>query len=64
MATQGLVFRYCNLWSDEDSWSGEFAPLEGESVHVPKGVCILVDVDSTPILNAILVEGSMIFPPN
>ena len=38
--------------------------MEGESVHVPAGLHLLVDVDSTPILNAVIVEGSLIFPPN
>ena len=38
--------------------------MEGESVVIPKGLNLLVDVDSTPILNAITVEGSLIFPPH
>jgi hypothetical protein len=33
-------------------------------VWIPKGLHLLVDVESTPILSAILVEGSLIFPPN
>lgn len=31
---------------------------------MPKGLHLVVDVDSTPILSAVLVEGSLIFPPN
>lgn len=64
VATQDLVFRYVSYWSDETTWGGEFAPLEGESVWVPAGLHLLVDVDSTPILDAILVEGSLIFAPD
>jgi hypothetical protein len=35
-----------------------------ESVYVPAGLNLLVDVDSTPELNAIIVEGSIIFAPD
>ncbi len=33
-------------------------------VYIPAGLNLLVDVDSTPILSAVLVEGSQIFPPH
>jgi hypothetical protein len=33
-------------------------------VYVPNGLNLLVDVDSTPLLNAIIVEGSIIFAPH
>jgi hypothetical protein len=51
-----------SAWSDPDTWGGEFIPIEGESVYIPAGLHLLVDVDSTPILNAVVVEGSLIFP--
>ena len=58
------MFRYVNYWSDPVTWGGEYPPIEGESVYVPPGLHLLVDVDETPKLNAIIVEGSLIFPPN
>ncbi len=64
VATQGLVFRYVNYWSEPSTWGGEFAPIDGDMVHVPKGLHLLVDVDSTPKLSAVVVEGSLIFPPS
>jgi G8 domain/IPT/TIG domain len=64
VATQGLIYRYASLWSDTITWGGEFAPIEGDLVYVPKGLHLLVDVDSTPILSAVVVEGSLIFPPD
>ncbi|CDW80878.1 ipt tig domain containing protein [Stylonychia lemnae] len=64
IASQGKVFRYVNYWSLFDTWGGEFLPIEGESVYVPAGLHLLVDIDSTPILNAVVVEGSLIFPPS
>ena len=38
--------------------------MEGESVYVPSGLHLVVDIDTSPILAAVLVEGSLIFPPN
>jgi hypothetical protein len=63
VSLQGNMFTYVNAWSSDVTWGGEFAPLEGESVYVPKGLNLLVDVDSTPVLNAVIVEGSLIFAP-
>jgi len=64
VATQGILFRYASAWSSDTTWGGEFAPLEMESVYVPAGLNLLVDVDSTPELNLIMVEGSIIFAPD
>lgn len=64
VATQGKVFLYVNLWSADTTWGGEFAPMHMESVYIPKGLNLLVDVDSTPELNAIVVEGALIFVPS
>ena len=33
-------------------------------VFIPKGLNLLVDVDSTPILSAAVVEGALVFPSN
>jgi hypothetical protein len=64
VSNQGLVFRYCSPWSSDTTWGGEFAPLEMESVYIPAGFNLLVDVDKTPQLNAVIVEGSLIFAPD
>lgn len=52
------------MWSDDTTWGGEFAPMYMESVYVPEGFNLFVDVDSTPELNLIMVEGSLIFAPD
>ena len=65
VATQGLVYRYCSAWSQESTWGFLFLPVDGESVAVPKGLCLLVDVDSTPKLKLVQVDGgALIFPPS
>lgn len=52
-----------NAWSDKTTWGGDFAPTEMETIYVPPGLNLLVDVDSTEMLNAVIVEGSLIFAP-
>jgi hypothetical protein len=64
VATDSQIFRYCNFWSNTITWGGEFAPMEGESVYIPSGLHLFVDVDHTPVLQAVLVEGSLIFAPS
>jgi hypothetical protein len=64
VASQGMVFLYVNLWSADTTWGGEFAPMHMESIYVPRGLNLLVDIDSTPELNAVIVEGALIFVPN
>lgn len=53
IATQGLIFRYCSAWSQESTWGYLFAPVDGESVSVPKGRCLLVDIDASPKLKLV-----------
>ena len=62
--TKGLVFRYMNYWSNPETWGDDFIPMEGESIVIPKGLNLLVDIKNTPHLNAIDVEGSLVFPPS
>jgi len=64
VSNRGILFKYSSFWSDDTTWGGEFAPMEGETVYVPAGLNLLVDVDSTPLLIAVLVEGSLIFAPD
>jgi hypothetical protein len=64
VSTQGKVFQYVSAWSSDTTWSGEFAPMEGESIYVPAGLNLLVDIDSTPLLNAVIVEGGLTFAPH
>jgi hypothetical protein len=56
-----LVYTYVSAWSSDTTWGGEFAPMEGESIWIPTGLNLLVDIDRTPVLNALIVEGSIIF---
>jgi len=64
VATQGLVFRYVSLWSEPQTWGFDIPPQEGESISIPKGQHLLVDIDQTPEVFAVIVEGSLIFAPD
>ena len=59
-SNDGNFFFYVDRWSDENTWGGESLPRAGDSVFVPKGQVLLVDV-STPILFTVIVEGVLIF---
>jgi hypothetical protein len=63
VSNRDIVYKYVSVWSSDTTWGGEFAPMEMESIWVPKGLNLFVDVDKTPVLNAIVVEGSIIFAP-
>lgn len=47
-------YAYIDRWSNEATWGGESLPREGDSVYVPKGMTLLVDV-STPVLDTVIV---------
>ena len=38
--------------------------MNGETIHIPQGLNLVVDINETPFLNTILVEGSLIFIPD
>jgi hypothetical protein len=65
ISTDDLKFTYVFNWSEgEDTWGGEMAPMDGETIYIPKGFNLLVDIDKSPLLNAVFVEGALIFSPN
>ena len=63
MSNKGNIYKYVSAWSADTTWSGEYAPVDGESIWVPSGLNLLVDIDKSPQLNAIVVEGSLTFAP-
>jgi hypothetical protein len=64
ISTDDLFFTYVFKWSEgADTWGGEMEPMDGETIYIRKGLNLLVDIDKSPLLNAVFVEGSLIFTP-
>lgn len=55
-----VYFRYLDRWSALTTWKYQEPPVDGDTVLVPEGQAILVDV-SPPRLFLVLVEGDMVF---
>lgn len=54
-------FRYIYRWSVDDTWGIDGVPVEGDSISIPLGMSLLVDIEDIPAVNLILVEGQLIF---
>lgn len=59
VATKGLVYLYADLWSADTTWGGEVPPRDGESVVIPAGKNIILDMP-TGLLELIYIEGTLI----
>ena len=55
-----VFFRYLDRWSALTTWQYGEPPGAGDSVVVPEGQAILVDVNP-PKLNLVLVQGDLVF---
>eukprot|EP00913_Durusdinium_trenchii_P028827 g27030.t2 len=56
LAAEDTVFRYVDKWSNIYSWQDSEPPVDGDSVVVPEGQAIMLDVDS-PKLFLLLISG-------
>jgi hypothetical protein len=56
----GLLFRYLDKWSWRSTWGGTDPPVEGDTVVIPEGQRVLLDV-SPPRLFLMLVQGTLVF---
>ncbi|OMJ78805.1 hypothetical protein SteCoe_21333 [Stentor coeruleus] len=59
VATKGLVYLYADLWSADTTWGGEVPPRDGESVVIPAGKNIILDMP-TGLLELIYIKGTLI----
>lgn len=53
-------FEYVDLWSNVATWGGSSLPGEGDSVYIPVGTSVLLDV-SPPPLFTLVVAGNLRF---
>jgi hypothetical protein len=62
LASGDVEFSFVDLWSASSTWGGGRPPFEGDSVVVPAGTTIMLDV-SPPRLGALILEGALRFDP-
>ena len=60
VANTSIYYDYIDYWSSKYTWGGLEPPMEGDSVHIQTGQIVFLDIN-TPVLNLILIEGSLIF---
>ena len=59
-SNESAVFEYVDRWSSHFTWGGNALPHQGESVYIKLGQTVYFDI-SPPVLNLILIEGTLIF---
>lgn len=60
ISNESSVFEYVDQWSSRFTWGGSALPRQGESVYIKSGQTVYLDI-SPPVLNLILIEGTLIF---
>ncbi|CAE8664718.1 unnamed protein product, partial [Polarella glacialis] len=58
--SEATTFKYVDKWSDVHSWLDSEPPVDGDTVIIPEGQAIMLDVDS-PKLFLLLVSGFLEF---
>ena len=48
-------------WSSRATWGMAPLPAAGDTIYIPKGQTLFFDIDNSPILDNILIEGSLVF---
>jgi len=48
-------------WSSPDSWPSGAVPVEGDEVEVPSGSWIEFDIEETPLLKSLTINGRLTF---
>ena len=54
-------FNYFHKWSEIATWGQEAIPQAGESVYIPKNMNVVFDLEESPILNMVVIEGGLYF---
>ncbi len=54
------TFEFANLWSSPTTWGGAPPPQAGDSVFLPAGITVVLDVSPPPLV-ALLLDGTLKF---
>lgn len=49
------------FWSDVTNWPNETLPVDGDDVHILSGWKMILDIEETPIVELLRVNGILIF---
>ena len=52
------------LWSDPSNWEGNTLPQDGDEVEIPSGWNMLLDIEETPKLKSLNINGRLSFIQN
>lgn len=55
-----VQYEYVDLWSRHTTWGGNPPPGPGDSVVIPAGTFVLLDISPPPLV-AILIQGTLKF---
>ncbi|KAG1658049.1 hypothetical protein FOA52_004208 [Chlamydomonas sp. UWO 241] len=58
-----FTYHYVDLWSARTTWGGGPPPIQGDSVYIPTGVTILLDISPPPLI-LIVIDGVLTFDTN
>ena len=59
----GVDYHYVDLWSRRSTWGGGPLPVEGDSVVIPNGTTVVLDVPAgrLPKLHTVILQGDLRF---
>ena len=51
------------LWSNATNWPNEVLPQEGDEVTIPSNWNMILDIEETPVLESLTINGRLTFAP-
>ncbi|QDT17345.1 G8 domain-containing protein [Alienimonas californiensis] len=49
-------------WSEPKTWGGGVLPREGDDVSIGEGIVVAIDLERSPVLGTLKVDGALAFP--
>ena len=59
--TVSNILQIGHKWSSRATWGLAPLPAAGDTIYIPKGQTLFFDIDNSPILDNIIIEGSLVF---
>lgn len=52
---------FARLWSDKTTWGSSTIPQKGNRVYIPDKYRVIFDIEATPFLDHLIIDGQLIF---